>query len=247
MGATEDILHRKSIVLAVQTLWRFWKYHIGKIKDPFDTFDEIMNWSERFGLKDAFYFMPTYKREYDARYDIRDKRVKQIIENVVKRGHEVGIHPSKITYNNFLQFQEEVKRLRNIYDGIDGGRQHYLLYSLPMTLKMWEECELKYDAGLGFAFRGGFRCGICFPYPFFNVLERKNTSLIIRPLIVMEVALLRYKMSKNQIKREIFDLADIVRRYNGEFVFLWHTDNLYRQLSERYMEMYKEIVNYISQ
>ena len=192
-----DILHRKSLKIFFQTCKNYLRYRLGIIGDPFDTFDELMDLSEKFGFKDAFYFKPTVKGEYDSTYDIRDKKVKLIIDKIIRRGHEVGIHPSKNTFHNLNQFNREVTRLNKIYPGISGGRQHFLLYDLPITLHAWEDNGLLYDAGLGFAFRGGFRCGICYPYPFFNVLEKKELKLKIRPLIVMEGALLQYDKEKS--------------------------------------------------
>lgn len=242
-----DILHRKSLRVFFQTCQRYLNYQIRRIKDPFDTFDELMDWSEQYSLRDAFYFMPTHKREYDTRYDIRDKRVKAIVENIVRRGHEVGIHPSKNTFHDPPQFKEEVSRLKKIYEGIQGGRQHYLLYSLPETLRTWAENGLAYDAGIGFAFRGGFRCGICYPYPFFDVKKREILPIIIRPLIAMEGALFREYTDLKKVKHGICLLSDQVKKYDGEFVFLWHTNNLHRLASMEYIDLYKEIVTYIAQ
>ncbi|MFR7823096.1 MAG: hypothetical protein ACLU30_07745 [Odoribacter splanchnicus] len=73
-----DILHRKSLKIFFQTCKNYLRYRLGIIGDPFDTFDELMDLSEKFGFKDAFYFKPTVKGEYDSTYDIRDKKVKLI-------------------------------------------------------------------------------------------------------------------------------------------------------------------------
>ena len=242
-----DILHRKSLKIFFQTCKNYLRYRLGIIGAPFDTFDELMDLSEKFGFKDAFYFKPTVKGEYDSTYDIRDKKVKLIIDKIIRRGHEVGIHPSKNTFHNLNQFNREVTRLNKIYPGISGGRQHFLLYDLPITLHAWEDNGLLYDAGLGFAFRGGFRCGICYPYPFFNVLEKKELKLKIRPLIVMEGALLQYDKEKSLdlIEQEILDLIDIVYRYNGEFVFLWHNDHFYRYEYQNHAIIYKRIIEHV--
>ena len=59
--------------------------------------------------------------------------MKLIIDKIIRRGHEVGIHPSKNTFHNLNQFNREVTRLNKIYPGISGGRQHFLLYDLPIT------------------------------------------------------------------------------------------------------------------
>ena len=242
-----DILHRKSMKAFFKSWKRYCDYRLGKMKDPFDTFDEIMDLSDLHGMKDAFYFMPTYSSERDARYDVQNKRIKSIVEHIERRGHEVGIHPSKNTFHDASQFGREVGRLRKVCPHICGGRQHYLLYDLPETLETWEENNLSYDAGLGFAFRGGFRCGICYPYPFFDVVKRKQLSLTVRPLIVMEAAMLRGNTNLEEVKNDIFDLADVVKTYDGEFVFLWHTDNLHRHASQAYSDLYKEIVEHIAQ
>ena len=49
-----------------------------------------MELSESINTISRFYFMPTYNGEYDARYDIRDKQIISIIENILNRGHEVN-------------------------------------------------------------------------------------------------------------------------------------------------------------
>ena len=143
------------------------------------------------------------------------------------------------------QFVDEVKRLRKIYPQIQGGRQHYLLYNLPATLEQWETTSLEYDAGLGFAFRGGFRCGVCYPYPFFDVLKREKMNLIVRPLVVMEAAVLRDHKDIQFVKEEIYTLVDVVKKFQGELVFLWHNDNFYRTSNSPYMEIYRDIVVYM--
>lgn len=240
-----DVLHRKSLNEFFRTCKNYVRFQLGKMKDPFDTFDELMDYSRRYGLKNAFYFMPSHSSEFDARYDIRDKRVKKIIANIVSQGHEIGIHPSKNTFNNSKQFGCEVERLKKVYSQIQGGRQHFLLYDLPHTLCIWERAGLKYDSGLGFASRGGFRCGICYPYPFFDVLKRRQMDLFVRPLGVMDVAVFESSKDVDVVKKGVFALVDTVKRYKGEFVFLWHNDNFYRTSNSLYMEIYRDIVAYM--
>ncbi|KIO46694.1 polysaccharide deacetylase family protein [Sanguibacteroides justesenii] len=243
---TEDILHRKSLKTFLQSCYNYIRYRAGKIKDPFDTFDEVMDLSDQYGYKDAFYFMPSYRKEYDSRYDIRDKRIKRITDHIVKCGHEVGIHPSRNTFQCQEQFRKEMQRLNKICPEVKGGRQHYLLYSIPETFRTWDENGLAYDAGLGFTFRGGFRCGICYDYPFFDVLERRRLGLWVRPLIVMETALLRGGKEPESVREDIFGLVDTVRKYRGEFVFLWHTDNFNRVEYYKYRDLYFKTLKYVA-
>lgn len=240
-----DILHRKSLKIFFKTCIDYVSYRRGEMKDPFDTFDELMDLSDSYGFINAFYFKSSLFREYDATYNVFDPKVKTIIDNIRCRGHEVGIHPSKNTFHNDLQFQLECERLKSLGVNIKGGRQHFLLYDLPETLQSWNNEGIEYDAGLGFASHGGFRCGTCYEYPFFDVKMRKKLPLKIRPLIVMEGALLRKNNNLHLIEKEIRELVDIVYRYKGIFVFLWHNDNFKRYESLRYAHVYKNVIDYL--
>ena len=53
-----------------------------------------------------------------------------------------------------------------------GGRQHYLRWEAPTTWRAWEEAGLDYDSTLTFADHAGFRCGVCFEYPVYDILLR---------------------------------------------------------------------------
>ena len=242
-----DILHRKSVLTLIRTLKRYFLFRLGRIKDPFDTFDDLMDMSDHHGFKNAFYFKASFSDEYDATYDIQDIRVKKIIDNILIRGHEVGFHPSKNTFHNPKQFEAELQRLKELYPNIKGGRQHFLLYDIPFSLRVWNDVGLQYDAGLGFAFRAGFRCGICYEYPFFDVYEREQKELVIRPLIVMEGTL--FANSEYQTLQSIEDcmkrLAEIVCIYKGDYVFLWHNDNFNRPETSRYGYIYNRIVKHL--
>lgn len=240
-----DIVHRKSLKILASTLVNFVKYKFNTIKDPFDTFDYLMDISDEHGLKNHFYFMPTVggKGEVDVRYNINDKQINAIIENIVERGHYIGIHPSKNTFHNEKQFRVEVDRLKKI-STFEGGRQHYLLYDLPETIRFWHECGLKYDAGLGFYKRAGFRCGICYEYNFFDVIKRETLDFKIKPLIFMEAALLP-NQNIDKVYKIVKFLIETVKKYNGLFVFLWHNDNFNRIDTKSYKLLYKKIVKKI--
>lgn len=243
-----DILNRHSLPTLFRTLYNYMLFKFGKRLDPFDTFDEIMDLSESLGVKSAFYFKAAVNGEYDYTYNIFDKRVVGIMNNIVSRGHEVGIHPSKNTFHNSDQFRLEVERLRSIGLEINGGRQHFLLYDLPYTLRNWNDNGLDYDAGLGFAFRAGFRCGTSHQFNFFDCIERKTLSLKVRPLICMEGALFDYNQEQplNVIEQEIIKLVNLVYLHKGCFVFLWHNDRFYRPESLKTVSIYKNVLSYIS-
>lgn len=235
-----DIFHRHSLKTFGRTLKDYSLFKRGKIKDPYDTFDALMELSESINTISRFYFMPTYNGEYDARYDIRDKQIIPIIENILNRGHEVGIHPGKTTFHNKKEFTTQVNRLREIVPQIKGGRQHYLFYDLTETLRWWDEEGLKYDAGLGFCKRIGFRCGCCYSFPVWDCVNRKKLNIIEHPLIFMDSAYI-WNHNDQEIKNTFYEVLSQTRKYSGEFVFLWHS-NIPRNMHHKDY-LYDQLIN----
>jgi hypothetical protein len=240
-----DLLRRKSLRTAGRTIMNYSRFRKEEIKDPFDTFDELMDQSEKYGYKSSFYFKPQLLNEHDATYSINDERVKKIILNIYQRGHEVGIHPSFNTFHNPIQFRTEYDRLMSLGVAVEGGRQHFLKYDLLETPAYWEETGLKYDSGLGFTERAGFRCGICRPFKMFDIKKRKTLNLFQKPLCVMEVALIRWEPSPESLFADIQEILNQVKKHSGLFVFLWHNDSFNRPEYETYREVYSNVLKSI--
>ena len=155
-------------------------------QDPYLVFDYFMDLSERSGILSHFFFMAGGSSSYDNGYDIRKKSIRKIIDNVIDRGHVVGIHPSYNTLNNPQLLSSEIEKLREISgENVICGRQHYLRFEVPHTWQHWEDNNMQWDSSLGYSQKPGFRCGVCYPYPVFNILTRKQLKLVERPLVIM--------------------------------------------------------------
>ena len=205
--------------------------------DPYNTFDWIMDQSEKYGLTSAFYFIcGQTKPVYDADYKPGHPIIRELIRRIHNRGHEIGIHPSYNTYIEPDLIKEEVERLKKICakEHIEqsqwGGRMHYLRWEHPTTLQAWDAAGMTYDSTLGYADQPGFRCGTCYEYPAFDPVTDRMLDLRIRPLIAMEstviddcymglgtgeAALSKFKQLKNAC-----------RAFNGSFTLLWHNSQL---------------------
>ena len=166
-------------------------------RDPANSFDWIMDVSEKYGLTSAFYFICGRSvPQLDAVYEPGHPAIRALMRCIHQRGHEIGLHPSYGTYQAPALIKAEADRLRGIAaeEGIHqtqwGGRMHYLRWEHPTTLLAWDNAYMAYDSTLGYADRAGFRCGTCFEYTAFDPVGGKALSLRIRPLIVMESTIL---------------------------------------------------------
>jgi len=223
-----DIVKRKNFRLAFENLALKLKTHLKLKKDPFDTFNYLMDISESLNSKSYFFFMGKGTSSYDNRYNSNDKFILNLVENIKNRGHFIGIHPTYNAYNDFNQFKQEKLELeKNFNLKITFGREHYLRFETPTTWQIWEDNEMEWDSTLSFADKEGFRCGICYPYSVYNILTRKKLNLKERPLIVMEGSFITYQpnITPEQMEQKIKKLMNKVKKYNGEFVFLWHNSS----------------------
>lgn len=127
---------------------------------------------------------------------------------------------------------------------INFGRQHFLRFEVPTTWQVWEDNNMKWDSTLSYADREGFRCGVCYDFPVFNIFTRKKLKLYEKPLIVMDGSFKTYQktISKQDMIDNLVILQNKVRKYNGTFVFLWHNSSFNTATLKKYEGVYKHII-----
>jgi hypothetical protein len=220
-----DIIKRKNLLLAYNDFLRQIKVSLNLEKDPYDTFDYLMDISEKHNTKSYFFLHSSNASKYD--YD-NSLFLKQIVNKILKRGHFIGYHPSYNAYNNEELFRKDKEKIENIINQkLTFGRQHYLRFEVPTTWQIWENNKMEWDSTLSYADKEGFRCGVCFSYSVFNVLTRKKLQLKEKPLIVMDGSFINYQTDILPLEMEnrILALINKIKKYNGEFVFLWHNSS----------------------
>ena len=223
-----DIIRRKNPILALQTIFDYCLVKLGKKNDPYDTFDWLMDMSEKAGVKSHFFFMARGQTSYDNRYTLDSQFIQNLVNKIKKRGHYIGIHPSYNAYNDFKQLKNEKIELETtLQTKITFGREHYLRFEVPTTWQLWEDNNMDWDSTMGYADKEGFRCGVCYPFSIFNILSRKKLKLKERPLSVMEDTFFSYyeNLSDDELLKKLVQIKNKIEKYKGEFVFLWHNSN----------------------
>jgi hypothetical protein len=198
-------------------------------RDPCDTFDYLLEASERRGLRSAFYFIAD-----GSEYPLEQTR--PLLERIHARGHEIGLHPGYDS-QSAEAVRAEADRLRALSPQEPaGGRQHFLRWS-PAAWGHWEQAGLAYDSSVGWAEAAGFRAGVCYEYPVFDVLGRRALGLRERPLVAMEATFLQYlALDDEAALATMRGLKDTCRRYGGSFTLLWHNNRLQSARARRLYE-----------
>jgi hypothetical protein len=248
-----DIVLRKKPGLILVSLIDYFKVKSGIKKDNYDNFNFLMDQSEKIKVKSHFYFLSQKKRSktdtrgssYDFRYDISNPIVVSILENIKFRGHLIGLHGSFYSYNNPEIFSKELKNLTDLVGPIHESRQHYLCFSPPVTWEIEDQNNIVQDSTLGFNFEFGFRCGACFPFRVFDFLKREPLDLLELPLTCMEGAVSDLAKTPEDFYSQICLLIDLVKKYEGKFVLLWHTNSFNSYEWNPYQPFYSKIIDYL--
>lgn len=247
-----DLIVRHDSGLALRRLRAVYDAWSGRFdRDPFDTFDLLMDISERHGLRSVFNFMAGNKvGEVDFRYDISDRRVAGVLRRIHERGHEIGLHASYLSFRSAERIRSEFDALKQACRAVGfdqptwGVRQHYLRFENPLTWRSQDQAGLDHDSTIGWADQIGFRAGTCREYPVFDLLQRQQLRIRERPLIIMDGALFTY------VARDMEDagsrsraVVDHCRSHGGDAVLLFHNHTLGQMRKRRfYDELVAELI-----
>ena len=218
------------------------------LKNPYDTFDFLMDHSERKGCVSRFYFMASARIK-----DVQDDsaywssgKFKKIVEKIKARGHVIGFHPGYLTYRDGACWRNEKLLLeQTLGSGVKEGRQHYLRLDISKTLRYWEDNNMLVDSTLGYADVDGFRCGTGNEFPVFDFLQRKSLNLRERPLIAMDNTIngkVGLNMEEKQMIYERY--IDICRKYKMELTLLFHNSSFDEIDWPGWTVLFNNILNY---
>lgn len=223
-------------------------YLIYKIKgqSPFDCYDELMDYSDKHGLKNYFYFKACLSGESGWTYSVNEVKVAESIKNILRRGHYVGIHPSESTFDNNSQFVCEYQRLCAIVgeNVIRGGRNHGLFYNMN-TFNQWNNL-FQYDSGLGYQNFNGFRCGICYPYHMFDIVKREKMDILEIPFVAMDSVAMRNKWTPEETLIDVKETINIVNKFQGMICINWHSNLINAIERKHHKDVYFKIVEYLA-
>lgn len=189
-----------------------------------ESVQELAEQGHRYQLPSEFYFMSAKKSELDAGYNPKQEDLKQIYSEMQGTSMVIGLHSGYGTYKNLQLQSEEKYRLEDaVQDKIRYNRQHFLRLNIPETLQQLVSLDFSVDSSLGYAEVEGFRCGTSKDFYYFDLENNIKTTLILRPLIVMDITLIDYrKLSVGEAYSLVKELNQKCQFFGGNFTFLWH-------------------------
>ncbi|MEX2485619.1 MAG: polysaccharide deacetylase family protein [Brumimicrobium sp.] len=195
-------------------------------KDPYDTFNYIIDISNRGFEVKVFWLLGDYAL-YDRNISHNNLEHQQLIKKM-SDFVDVGLHPSYKSNEAPSQLNTEKLRLENILEKeVDFSRQHFLKVKLPSTYLQLIKEGFKDDYTLGFADHIGFRAGISRPFKWFNLKANLETTLTLHPFAYMDGTLCEYNnLTIDEAKNKVSILMKEIQKYGGGLISIWHNETI---------------------
>ncbi|MDG1331923.1 MAG: polysaccharide deacetylase family protein [Crocinitomicaceae bacterium] len=199
----------------------------GKISDPYDTFDKIKSICKRFPETKVFWLIGKWGKK-DRNISIQNSEHRKLIQSLGEEGIAIGLHPSFASFKSKATIQTEKNELESVCGKeISNSRQHFLRFQVSETFKDLDEVGFSHEYSMGFAEHVGFRSGTAKPHKWFDLSNNKTRNLFIHPFAYMDGTLREYmNLSIEESKVMIDQLYNEVKRYGGDFIFIWHNETI---------------------
>jgi hypothetical protein len=216
----------------------------GNANDPYDTFDYIKEKSKSVKTL-LFYLLANKESKYDKNIPTSSPALRTLFSSLSAL-HECGLHPSYLSTVNKKMLQDEFETFKQITGKVaTKSRQHFLKMQMPFTYHNLIQQGVKDDYTMAYASHLGFRASTCKPFNWFDLLENKETDLVIHSSCAMDVTL------KNYLKLQVLGAIDSLRKLksavknvDGNFIIIWHNTSLIEDAEwQGWREVYEDAIS----
>ena len=198
-----------------------------ELPDPYDTYEKILQVAEHFDVR-VFWLVGDYAT-YDRNISVDIEEHQKLIIRMAEKT-KIGLHPSyrsNQAVNHLWQEKDALQKILGLDFKVTTARQHFLKLALPETYKNYLKHGFEEDYTMGFAEHIGFRSGTARMHYWFDLEKNSRTRLQIHPFSYMDGSLLEYmKLNPVEAEERIKGLYLEVKRYGGDFIFLWHNETI---------------------
>jgi peptidoglycan/xylan/chitin deacetylase (PgdA/CDA1 family) len=236
VGITGALAARRSFPAARNRIENYHRSRKGDYsRDKNWTFDWYMEVCEKLGRSATFFFFGRKTgTRFDAVYELRERRISELMRIISQRGHKIGLHGSYFSYKDANLLQQERENLEvvcgdlGIPTPITAARQHYLRFEVEATPLCLEAAGIKSDSSGGYADFAGFRYGTARSFQMWSFSQQRPLAVRQHPLVVMECSII--DLMGLGYSEDAYNTAETLKkkslRFGGDFTLLWHNSHL---------------------
>lgn len=219
------IIHRRGAKHLAKTISQISKQALGNANDPYDVYDWLFQQSDAWKSK-TLYMLAGGSTYYDGRYQITDPDAKKIVDLVLSRGYELGLHPSYDAGKDQAMMSSQKDTLgRTMSQTITKSRQHCLRWFWDKTPDQLTALGMHQDSSMGYNRHLGFRCGTGFAYHMYDFKQEQAYPWLELPMAFMESSIIHQAQRTDKPITELFDQFITNNNVNTHIEMNWHNSN----------------------
>ncbi|MDX1463723.1 MAG: hypothetical protein R3359_11750 [Marinirhabdus sp.] len=207
-------------------------------KDPYDTFNWVINVVKRSTTKMTAFFLLGENEYYKDSLNTHRNAFSQLVK-FVGDYNEVGLLYSGSSLVKFEVLQSEIKRIEAITNRtLISGKQANFFLNLPENYRNLIELEIAKDFTMAYYDTPGFRAGTCTPFLFYDLDYEIKTPLLIQPIAVTSDALRAF--SPEIIEKKVNDLLEVTETVNGTFSMVFTNEDFSIEAQDVWKKLFSE-------
>ncbi|MDB4180235.1 polysaccharide deacetylase family protein [Flavobacteriaceae bacterium] len=212
-------------------------------KDPYDTFNWIINKQKQVTDKFLFFFLVGKFSTYDKNISL----VKQPFINIIKFVSDyskIGLKLSFFALSNLDILKNEKADIESITNrDLTISRNSFSKVNLPINYRNLIKLNIREDYTMGYVNKIGFRASTCTPFLFYDIDNDIQTPLLISPYNLMDYSLLKINSFLDK-KEKVIALINKVKSVNGTFTSVFHNYSFSNEIRwNRFKELFEIIIN----
>ena len=212
-------------------------------KDPYDTFNWIINKQKQVTDKFLFFFLVGKFSTYDKNISL----VKQPFINIIKFVSDyskIGLKLSFFALSNLDILKNEKADIESITNrDLTISRNSFSKVNLPINYRNLIKLNIREDYTMGYVNKIGFRASTCTPFLFYDIDNDIQTPLLINPYNLMDYSLLKINSFLDK-KEKVIAVIEKVKSVNGTFTSVFHNYSLSNEIRwNRFKEIFEIIIN----
>ena len=212
-------------------------------KDPYDTFNWIVNKQKQVSDKFLFFFLVGKFSTYDKNISL----IKQPFVNIIKLVSDYSIIGLKLSFfalSNLNILKKEKADIESITNrDLTISRNSFSKVNLPINYRNLIKLNIREDYTMGYVNKIGFRASTCTPFLFYDIDNDIQTPLLINPYNLMDYSLLNINSFLDK-KEKVIETINKVKSVNGTFTSIFHNYSFSNDSRwKRFKEIFEIIIN----
>lgn len=192
-------------------------------QDPYDIYDEVINFANENRLQLDFYFQLSNYSRYTKSISYNKRIYHKLIKSMGDYG-DLGLLPGFEALNDYEILKKEKRRWEHIVNrNLTKALIKNFHLNFPDAYLNFNKLEIEEDFSMGYQKNIGFRAGTCTSFQFYDLNLEQVSGLVVQPYVLNSRALQGVDLYKKI--EELKDLKSSIRAVDGQMNFIFENSD----------------------